>query len=50
MSCYPVELSCVKSVDRATEFNMGQLRLLINGGNRRALDFFRLYGMDQMSV
>ena len=41
---YPVEISCIKSIAN-DEFNYLQLRVLINGGNQAAFDFFEAYDL-----
>lgn len=45
-SHYPVEVSCVKSIVD-DQFNNTQLKVMINGGNRVAYEFFSLYDLDQ---
>ena len=41
---YPVEVSFIKSLTE-DNFNYLQLRVLINGGNKAALDFFSVYDL-----
>ena len=41
---YPVEASCIKAISE-DEFNYLQLRVLINGGNKAAFDFFEAYDL-----
>ena len=41
---YPVEVSYIKSVEESN-FNYLQLRVLINGGNQAAFDFFEVYDL-----
>ena len=41
---YPVEVSFIKSIEDS-HFNYLQLRVLINGGNQAALQFFEVYDL-----
>ena len=41
---YPVEVSFIKAID-VDEFNYLQLRVLINGGNKAAFDFYEVYDL-----
>ena len=41
---YPIEVSCIKSI-KDSHFNYLQLRVLINGGNQAALEFFEVYDL-----
>ena len=41
---YPIEVSYIKSI-ADDSFNYLQLRVLINGGNQAALDFFEVYDL-----
>ena len=43
---YPVEVSCIKSMTE-DKFNYVQLKVLINGGNSNAFEFFSLYDLHQ---
>jgi hypothetical protein len=50
-SSYPLEVSYPKSLFTPNDrFNYLQLRVLINGGNKNALQFYTAYDIDQMSV
>ena len=44
MEHYPVEVSFIKSI-KDDKFNYLQLRVLINGGNKAAFDFFEVYDL-----
>lgn len=44
MEYYPVEVSCVKAI-HTDHFNYLQLRVLINGGNDAAYNFFEVYDL-----
>ena len=46
---YPVEISCIKAISE-DEFNYLQLRVLINGGNKAAFDFFEIYDLTNEPV
>ena len=46
---YPVEVSFIKSI-KDDEFNYLQLRVLINGGNKAAFDFFEVYDLQNEPV
>lgn len=46
---YPVEVSFIKCI-ATDEFNYLQLRVLINGGNRVALEFFAAYDLQHATV
>lgn len=46
---YPVEISYIMSID-TDEFNYLQLRVLINGGNKAAFDFFEVYDLQNDPV
>lgn len=47
---YSVEISYPKSLfhEPTCRLNYVQLRVLINGGNKNAFDFFQKYDIDQM--
>jgi len=46
---YPVEVSFIKAINEE-EFNYLQLRVLINGGNQAAFDFFEVYDLQNEPV
>ena len=47
---YPVEVSCIKSITDPDSFNYQQLRVLINGGNQNAFEFFEIYDLHNEPV
>ena len=47
---YPVEVSCIKSISDPDQFNYQQLRVLINGGNQNAFEFFEIYDLHNEPV
>ena len=46
---YPCEVSFIKCIE-TDEFNYLQLRVLINGGNKAAFDFFEVYDLQNEPV
>lgn len=46
---YPVEVCFIKAINE-DEFNYLQLRVLINGGNKAAFDFFEVYDLQNEPV
>jgi len=46
---YPVQVSFIKKI-KGSHFNYLQLRVLIDGGNKAALDFFEVYDLQNEPV